>query len=202
MAPGSPSRAGPFFGPIAKALSRLPPPLVLASIPGPRMRSRAALGQVGRSPPGRAGASFHGSFFPPPPVRRNAPTHPATPRGPESRRARPGSAFGQPNTDRRVRLVCLSSGPDPKADGLLERPGEAFCPAKFIKLGLEGRASSPDPALGALAPVIDARRTLRRPRNPSARRHEARFQRRAEPRGPGFRTHRSPPEPRGARIQK
>ena len=202
---GQPSRAGPFFGPIAKALSRLPPPLVLASIPGPRIRSRAALGQVsydGRSPPGRAGASFHGSFCllhqseetPQRIQRRRA--------GAASRRARPGSAFGQPNTDRRVRLVCLSSGPDPKADGLLERPGEAFCPAKSIKLGLEGLASSPDPALGALAPVIDARRTLRPPRNPSARRHEARFQRRAEPRGRGFRTHRSSPEPRGARIQR
>ena len=197
-----PSRAGPFFGPIAKALSRLPPPLVLASIPGPRMRSRAALGQVGRSPPGRAGASFHGSFCllykseetPQRIQRRRA--------GAASRRARPGSAFGQPNTDRRVRLVCLRSGPDPKADGLLERPGEAFCPAKFIKLGLEGLASSPDPALGALAPVIDARRTLRPPRNPSARRHEARFQRRAEPRGRGFRTHRRPPEPRGAQFQR
>ena len=87
------------------------------------------------------------------------------------RRRRPGpglrgSAYGQPNTDRRVRLVCLSSGPDPKADGLLERPGEAFCPAKFIKLGLEGRASSPDPALGAIASVIDACGTLQQPRNP------------------------------------
>ena len=202
MAPGSPSRAGPFFGPIAKALSRLPPPLVLASIPGPRMRSRAALGQVGRSPPGRAGASFSWSIFLASQVRRTTQRIQRRRAGAASRRARPGSAFGQPNTDRRVRLVCLSSGPDPKADGLLERPGEAFCPAKFIKLGLEGRASSPDPALGALAPVIDARRTLRRPRNPSARRHEARFQRRAEPRGRGFRTHRSPPEPRGARIQR
>ena len=122
--------------------------------------------------------------------------------GAGSRRARPGSAFGQPNTDRRVRLVCLSSGPDPKADGLLERPGEAFCPAKFIKLRLEGRASSPDPALGAIAPVIDACGTRHPPRNPSARRHEARSQRRAEPRGPGFRTHRSPPAPRGSQIQK
>ena len=205
MAPGSPSRAGPFFGPIAKALSRLPPPLVLASIPGPRMRSRAAPGKVsydGRSPPGRAGASFHGSFFllhqseetPQRIQRRRA--------GAASRRARPGSAFGQPNTDRRVRLVCLSSGPDPKADGLLERPGEAFCPAKFIKLGLEGRASSPDPALGAIAPVIDACRTLHQPRNPFARHHEARRRRRAEPRGRGFRTHRSPSKSDGSQIQK
>ena len=52
------------------------------------------------------------------------------------------------------------SGPDPKADGLLERPGEAFCPAKFIKLRLEGLAYGPDPALGAIAPVIDARSDL------------------------------------------
>ena len=130
------------------------------------------------------------------------PTHPATPRGPGGRRAPPGSAFGQPNTDRRVRLVCLSSGPDPKADGLLERPGEAFCPAKFIKLGLEGRASSPDPALGAIAPVIDACSTPHQPRNPFARHHEARFRRRAEPRGRGFRTHRSPSKSDGSQIQK
>ena len=86
--------------------------------------------------------------------------------GATSRRALPGSAFGQPNTDRRVRLVCLSSGPDPKADGLLERPGEAFCPAKFIKLRLEGLAYGPDLALGAIAPVIDACRTRHPPRNP------------------------------------
>ena len=122
--------------------------------------------------------------------------------GAASRRARPGSAFGQPNTDRRVRLVCLSSGPDPKADGLLERPGEAFCPAKFIKLGLEGRASSPDPALGAIAPVIDAWVARGARRNPKARHHEARFQRRAEPRGRGFRTHRSPSKSDGSQIQK
>ena len=122
--------------------------------------------------------------------------------GAGSRRARPGTTFGQPHADRRVRLVCLSSGPDPKADGLLERPGEAFCPAKFIKLRLEGLAYGPDLALGAIAPVIDACSTPHQPRNPFARHHEARFRRRAEPRGPGFRTHRSPPEPRGSQIQK
>ena len=122
--------------------------------------------------------------------------------GAASRRARPGSAFGQPNTDRRVRLVCLSSGPDPKADGLLERPGEAFCPAKFIKLGLEGRATSPDPALGAIAPVIDACRTLHQPRNPFARHHEARRRRRFETHGRVSGRTGPPPEPRGSQIQK
>ena len=122
--------------------------------------------------------------------------------GAASRRARPGSAFGQPNTDRRVRLVCLRSGPDPKADGLLERPGEAFCPAKFIKLGLEGLASSRDLALGAIAPVIDAWVARGARRNPKARHHAARFQGRAEPRGRGFRTHLSQTEPRGSQIQK
>ncbi len=140
------------------------------------------------------------SSFTSPKKRPNASNDAA--RTTKSRRARPGSAFGQPNTDRRVRLVCLSSGPDPKADGLLERPGEAFCPAKFIKLGLEGLACSRDLALGAIAPVIDACRTRHQPRNPKARHHEARFQRRAEPRGRGFRTHRSPSKSDGSQIQK
>ena len=95
-----------------------------------------------------------------------------------------------------VRLVCLRSGPDPKADGLLERPGEAFCPAKFIKLGLEGLAYGPDPALGAIAPVIDARSTRRQPRNPSARHHAARRRRRFESEGRGFRRHLSQTAPK------
>ena len=96
-----------------------------------------------------------------------------------SGRARPGTAFGQRHADRRVRLVCLRSGPDPKADGLLERPGEAFCPAKFIKLRLEGRAYGPDPALGAIAKRDRRAQQRRQPRNPFAGHHEARFRRRA-----------------------
>ena len=141
-------------------------------------------------------------IFPASQVRRNTPTHPATPRGRRepSRAARERVRAAEHRSARAASVFKQRC--DPKADGLLERPGEAFCPAKFIKLGLEGRASSPDPALGAIAPVIDACRTLHQPRNPFARHHEARFRRRAEPRGPGFRTHRSPPEPRGSQIQK
>ena len=197
---GQPFARRAFFWPIAKALSRLPPPLVSASIPGPRSRSRDAPGEVSYdSPPGRAGASFHGSCFPPSQVRR---TNPTTPRGPRepSRAARERVRAAEHRSARAASVFKQRC--DPKADGLLERPGEAFCPAKFIKLRLEGLAYGPDLALGAIAPVIDACSTPHQPRNPFARHHEARFQRRAEPRGRGFRTHRSPPAPRGSRIQK
>jgi hypothetical protein len=170
--------------------------------PVARMRSRAAPGDAPPTAAGRRRGSFHGSFVPPSQVRRNTPTHPATPRGRRepSRAARERVRAAEHRSARAASVFKQRC--DPKADGLLERPGEAFCPAKFIKLGLEGRASSPDPALGAIAPVIDARVARGARRNPKARHHEARSQRRAEPRGPGFRTHRSPSKSDGSRIQK
>ena len=171
----------PGLWPIAKALSRLPPPLVSASIPGPRALPRPGPGDDA----GHRCRAPWGLFLPDHffllQVRRNTAPSDAAARAPAV--ARGPHAFGRPHADRRVRLVCLRSGPDPKADGLLERPGEAFCPAKFIKLRSEGLASGPDPALGAIAPVIDARSTRRQPRNPFAGNHAARRRRRFETKG-------------------
>ena len=108
-----------------------------------------------------------------------------------SRRALPGSPFGQRNADRPMALVCLTL-PKSSAIWFLERPGEAFRPAKVCKLRLPGPRHSPYPALGEPAFVIRACGPQRVRRNPFTRHHEARRRRRAETRGPGFLKHRSP----------
>ena len=117
-----------------------------------------------------------------------------------SRRALPGSPFGQRNADRPMALVCLTL-PKSSAIWFLERPGEAFRPARVSKLRFAGPRHSPYPALGEAAFVIKARGPQRVRRNPFARHHEARRRRGFETRGRGFWTHRRPPAPRGSRIQ-